>query len=118
MNNFNTLVLKVAIIILIICLLFIGWAIYTSMYGKNVEFPPVTGNCPDYWNANMENNSEYCENTLMVGNGGNNSNDPECQKFSTNSIMTSCQKFTLANKCDLTWEGITNNSKVLKDCRL
>ena len=52
--GFNSLVLEVAIVILIICLIMIGWGIYDNAYGKNTKFPPIESKCPDYWSMNIE----------------------------------------------------------------
>ena len=116
MSSFNTIVLEIAIVILIICLIFIGWAIYDSLYGKKVKFPPVVGTCPDYWNVSTDKHGKItCNNTLSVGAPTKPNN--KCEKFVTTTYNTDCKKYTLANSCGFTWDGITDNSHLLKKCK-
>ena len=44
---FQYTVIIAAIIILIIMLTFVGYALYNNRFNK--QFPPVIGECPDYW---------------------------------------------------------------------
>lgn len=116
MSNFNSLVLEVATIILILCLLLIGWAIWNEVYGKKAKFPPVIGTCPDYWTAEpsyndtntMSNNSDNppyvtCTNTYNLGDSNN------CKSIYTGNIPHLCDKLKWANTCKVSWEGITDN---------
>ena len=64
LNSFNSLVLMIASIILIILLIVIGITMYYS--AKNAEFPPVIAECPDYWNVTKEDNKTMCKNILKV----------------------------------------------------
>ena len=45
--NFQSIVLLIAILLLIVCLILIGIALAKS---KNIQqWPPIVGTCPDYW---------------------------------------------------------------------
>ena len=101
--NFQIIVMTVAIIILILILTFIGYALNTHRF--NVKYPPVTGECPDYWvskdnectnpkNLGKCKGSKSFNSKIYMGDGGD------------------CAKSQWATNCDLTWQGITNNLNV------
>ena len=103
--NFQTLTIFVASIILILLLTFIGYSLYNNR--KNQNFPPVIGECPDYW---ISNNNE-CSNPHNLG---------RCtgpKSFNTKDYMGeggNCMKSKWAKNCNLTWQGITNNPNICK----
>lgn len=47
MATFQSIVLIIAIVLLIICLIIIGVSLANSK--KNQVWPPMIGQCPDYW---------------------------------------------------------------------
>jgi hypothetical protein len=101
MNGFQKVVLIAAIIILILALTFIGFAI---SYSQNQVWPPLIPGCPDYWDVDGSGN---CLNTLNLGTCNLNG-DP--MSFNTSAYQGSeglCAKYTWANKCGVTWDGIT-----------
>jgi len=116
--GFNSLVLEIAIIILIICLVMIGWAIYQSVYGSDVKFPPVISECPDYWSMTTEMKGKKkiinCNNNLKLGLGG--AKNPKCVTFETGEVNDTCERWGLANICQITWDGISDNSQVSHKC--
>ena len=117
MDSFNSLVIQIAIVILIICLILIGWAMYNSVHGNDVQWPPVTSDCPDYWRfLEIEKDGkleEYCENNLKLGNGSH----PRCSKFLTSRLEGNrCRKLALANQCGISWDGITENDSLREYC--
>lgn len=107
--NFQKSVLVVAIILLIICLVLIGIALYNNKY--STEFPPVVANCPDYWiqKPTTDQNSITCYNIKNLGKS-------QCEKTMDFSGSTwtgnegLCNKFRWASTCNLTWDGVTNNT--------
>jgi len=112
MSTFQTSVVSIAIVLLILWLIFIGVALYRSKY--NVTFPPVLANCPDYWkDESLTNNGSKCVNSRNLGNS-------QCSKTMdfSGSIWNGpeglCAKSTWAKSCDLTWDGIDNNSGACK----
>lgn len=113
MSSFNRIVLEIAIVILIIALIVIGWTIHNSLYGPKVQFPPIEGTCPDYWTAENINGVTYCKNNLQTGP---NMKDSVCQMFPSNSVTSDCQKWAIANTCKIPWDGITDNSTLVTKC--
>ena len=122
LNSFNTMVLNVAIVILIITLIFIGVIINNSIRGEDIQFPPVVGTCPDYWTAQIDSSSNVtCNNTLYLGKDVPvplpNSNTPSCVSFTSPlDVPTECAKYRLANSCGITWDGVTNNPDNRENC--
>ena len=118
LNSFNSIVLNVAVVALIIVLIVIGVAINNSVRGSDIKFPPITGACPDYWSATDMSGGSLCSNNLVIGKKVQNingltqsstlSNTSMCTEFLTGSVPQICDKFNLATSCQLTWDGITN----------
>ena len=102
MASFQKITIGVAIILLIICLIFIGYSLYNSTY--NVAYPPVQADCPDYWLDNEKN----CVNVKELGLD-------ECpREVNFNGAFWTgddglCRKYQWAKACNLTWDGVTNN---------
>lgn len=94
----------------------IGWGIYQSVYGSNSKFPPVASQCPDYWSMETKtsngNPNTYCENKLKIGIG----TPGTCKTFDTTDYSDQCAQWALANKCKITWDGISNNDSVQSKC--
>ena len=108
MEGFQKIVLLGAIILLIIALVIIGIALANS---TDQVWPPMVPACPDYWTIDGSGNNTTCTNvkdlgTCPPGNGQNhlvmNFNTPA---FSGSNSL--CAKYTWANNCGLTWDGIT-----------
>jgi hypothetical protein len=111
MSTFQTTVMSIAIILLIICLIFVGIALYRNKY-TNTEFPPIIASCPDFWSDESDKkNGSKCVNTRDLGN-------LQCAKtMDFSGSMWSgdsglCAKSKWAKSCDLTWDGIDNNSTI------
>jgi hypothetical protein len=108
MESFQKIILFAAIIILIITLVIIGIAL---TYAKNQEWPPMVPACPDYWNIDGSGNTTTCINMKDLGTcpptGQNkhlvmNFNGPA---FS--GTQGNCNKYNWANRCGISWDGIT-----------
>ncbi|MDA9216561.1 hypothetical protein N9O88_01915 [bacterium] len=104
--SFQSVTITIAVIILILCLIFIGVSLYNTKY--NTQYPPVEADCPDYWLDKSDGNGSNCVNSQNLGNS-------KCQgpmNFST-SFWTGddglCRKYQWARKCNLSWDGVTNN---------
>ena len=97
----------VAIIMLIICLILIGVSLHNQKF--STAFPPVVADCPDYWLDKSDGDSSNCENVQNLGKDS-------CSKtmdFSTSSWTGengTCNRSRWASACNLTWDGVTNNS--------
>ena len=109
MATFQTIVMITAAIILVVSLCFIGLALHRQK--QNAVFPPVIANCPDYWTDTSGNNGSGCSNIQKIGN-------PSCAStmdFSAPMWAGStgpCTKYKWAQKCNLSWDGITNNASL------
>jgi hypothetical protein len=108
MEGFQKIVLFSAIIILIIALVIIGIAL---MYSKNQEWPPMTPECPDYWIVDGSGNNTTCTNMKDLGNcPAQSGNQHLVMNFNGPAFTGSqglCNKYTWANKCGVSWDGIT-----------
>ncbi len=107
MATFQSITMIVAIVLLVLCLIFIGVTLYNNKY--NTQFPPVVAECPDYWLDMSEGDGSKCVNKKGLGAS-------YCSKeidFSV-SYWTGddglCRKSQWAKICDLTWDGVTNNA--------
>ena len=61
--NFQRIVIIIAIIMLILAMVFIGYALYRQ--SSDVSWPPKRPKCPDYWTLDTNN---ACKNTNNVAN--------------------------------------------------
>jgi hypothetical protein len=112
MEGFQKIVLFTAIIILILFLIIIGISL---SYAKSINWPPIIPSCPDYWLIDGSGNDTKCINVKNLGTcppqpGQQhltmNFNDPA---FSGSNSL--CAKYTWANNCNVTWDGITYGVK-------
>jgi hypothetical protein len=108
MEGFQKIVLIIAIIVLIITLLFVGLA----LGGNSGEtWPPLEPTCPDWWIADGSGNNTTCINVKDLGVCSAQSGEKH-QNMNFNSPMFTgdngtCSKYTWANKCKVSWDGIT-----------
>lgn len=104
--NFQQIVILIATILLIVALIFIGYTLYNHRFNK--KFPPVTGECPDFWVAEKDG----CANPHHLGGkctGPVNFNQNKYKGHDGN-----CNKSKWANSCNVSWAGITNDPNVCK----
>lgn len=101
MNSFQKIVLIVAVVILILLLIFIGIALKSSK--SNQTWPPVTGDCPDYW-VDTSGNGGNCINVKNLGTCKSNMDFSGPAFTGTNG---NCSKYKWASNCNVTWDGIT-----------
>jgi len=110
MEGFQIFILSAAIIILIIALIIIGIALSSA---KNPIWPPMTPDCPDYWIMDMDisGNNPTCTNIKDLGTCPPLGDKKHLtMDFSTPAFTGSnglCAKYTWANKCNISWDGIT-----------
>ena len=106
--SFQKIILIIAIIGLIILLAVIGMSLSKS--SSKMVWPPVIGACPDYW-VDLKGNGEACYNTKSLGKcnlpstGQENSMNFDVSPF--NAENGTCSKYNWANRCGVTWDGIT-----------
>ena len=107
MDGFQKTVLFVAIVILIISLILIGFVLSA---GKDNDWPPMVPNCPDYWITDGSSNTK-CINVKDLGTCPAPSGSKHLtMDFSVAPYVGSnsaCAKYTWAKKCGVSWDGIT-----------
>jgi hypothetical protein len=108
MQGFQKIVLTCAIIILIITLLIIGVAL---TFSKNTVWPPMVPACPDYWQIDGSGNNSTCINIKNLGTCSPPSGKQHLVMNFNNPAFTGqnglCSKYTWANNCGVSWDGIT-----------
>ena len=112
--EFQKLVLILAIILLLVILVVIGVMLSKSNAGEN--WPPVVGECPDYW-IDMSGNGEGCFNSNSLGrcNLPGNQNKLNTMNFNQSPFIGNdgnCSKYRWATSCGVTWDGITSGVKI------
>jgi hypothetical protein len=109
MEGFQKFVLFTAIIILIIALVFIGIALSTAT--SSITWPPMIPECPDYWTIDGSGNAANCINVKDLGTCPPHGNEKHLKmNFNIPAFTGSnelCAKYNWANKCGVTWDGIT-----------
>jgi hypothetical protein len=107
--SFQQIILTIAIILLIIILVIIGIAL--SKASDSEIWPPVVGECPDYW-VDLSGNGGACVNTHSLGRCNiPSSGEQAAMNFDQAPFNTengSCAKYTWATGCQVTWDGITS----------
>jgi hypothetical protein len=108
MEAFQKIVLFIAIVILIIALLFIGLALSKSKTGS---WPPLTPECPDYWIIDGSGSNTTCINVKDLGvcppQPGNKHLKMNFNTSPYTGNYGNCSKYTWANNCKVSWDGIT-----------
>ena len=107
MDGFQKTVLFVAIVILSISLIIIG---FTLSAGNDSQWPPMTPNCPDYWITDGSSNAK-CINVKDLGTCPASSGSKHLtMDFSVAPYVGSnsaCAKYTWAKNCGMSWDAIT-----------
>lgn len=107
--NFQTIVLTSSIVILIILLVVIG--ITLSKASNKTYWPPIVGDCPDYW-VDMSGNGGSCLNSNSLGRCNiPREGEQGTMNFNQSPFTTSngtCAKYNWATACQVTWDGITS----------
>jgi hypothetical protein len=112
MASFQSTVMTIAIVLLIICLILIGIALYRHKYSNT--YPPVVADCPDYWLDESKGDSSHCVNSKNLGNDSCANTMDFNLSFWTGSDGL-CNKSKWAKACDLTWDGVTNNTRACQN---
>ena len=105
-GSFQKNVLIVALVILIVTLLIIGITIKQT---KNEQWPPIIGDCPDYW-IDLSGNGGQCVNVKDLGTCKSTSQGHFTQDFTSPAFTGSnglCSKYNWATNCGVSWDGIT-----------
>jgi hypothetical protein len=105
MATFQKAALGLAMIILIILLIVIG--MFLSKAPNKEHWPPMVGDCPDYW-IDMSGNGAHCVNTKGLGTC--KTGKDEFMDFTQPEFTGSngnCAKAKWANQCGVQWDGLT-----------
>lgn len=106
--TFQKIIVAIAIIVLILVLVFVGIALSKSK--QTAQWPPIVGNCPDYW-LDLTGNGSSCFNEQSLGKCNIPSpDDKNVMDFSAspyNTVDGNCAKYTWAKNCGVAWDGIT-----------
>ena len=106
--SFQKTTVIIAIIMLILCLIFISISLYNDKY--NSQYPPVIADCPDYWIDRSSGDGAKCMNVKNLGKSGC-SEEVDFSKNKWQGDVGLCRKYKWARGCNLSWDGITNASK-------
>jgi hypothetical protein len=107
--TFQKIVLTIAIILLILTLVVIGYTL--SKAKTEARWPPMIADCPDYW-IDLSGNGSKCVNKNSLGTCNiPTSGQDNAMDFSKGVYLgskSSCTKYTWAKNCGVTWDGITS----------
>ena len=113
MATFQNIVMIAATTILIISLCFIGLGLYRQKY--KLDYPPIIANCPDYW-LDSSGNGSACKPDGANPIGNQTSSCTATMDFTqaqwSGEGTGACNKYNWAKMCNLSWDGITNNSTI------
>ena len=102
--NFQSTVLTIALILLIVSLVAIGLLIKSAM--KNSKFPPEVSKCPDYFKTSIQDGKLMCTNPMNLGKCSTiDLSNPNLQGTSVDAMTAKCN---IAKGCGMTWDGVTN----------
>ena len=90
----------------IIVVFLIVYTYITYNHSKEVQWPPVTAGCPDWWEMDPSKNG-LCNNPRKFGKCFNpvDFNDSKYQ-----GSQGKCNKRLWADNCGVQWDGITNTN--------
>ena len=123
MDSFNTTVLGIAVVILILALTYVGiMMVYykQQITGSNGAFPSSAATCPDYWlydgkycspdsnGKNVPLHFDTSKSQIYSTGGGNNGFDPTNIKWNTGGKSAICNQKAWANANSILWDGVSN----------
>ena len=109
MNTFNTVVVAIAVVILILTLIVIGVLLHNAI--QSMKFPPEVGTCPDYFTMQAKDGANVCMNkTPPLGNGGAACLSKDFSGAEYQGDKGRAAKCKWAKSCNVVWDGITNQN--------
>ena len=118
MNTFHKTVLTISVVVLIISLIILGIFLAKALFEDS--YPPIISDCPDYWDVDYNENDQItCINTSTINKGRGDVAGGECNGYPTDNFLNNgsskedilCEKYKWSKKCNITWDGVTNNNK-------
>ena len=108
MTKFQKTTAIVGLSLLVVLMLFLMTRTFTAKKNKNENWPPVIGECPDFW-SNQLGSKPGCVNVHNLGKCSKRTVDFTTPEFSGSNGL--CNKYTWANNCGVSWDGITYGVK-------
>ena len=114
MSSFVRIASTIAAITFVITMIIVAFVIKRNRYGA--IFPPVVGECPDYWSASQKGSHTVCHNALGLGD---TTNCPNVARKGSTMVFSGpqwagqkgvCNKARWANKCGMAWDGISGDN--------
>ena len=96
---FQKVVINIALVILVIMLLFIGYTMYNSKLTE--KYPPHVAQCPDYWKVTGKNG---CDNVMNLGTCPGTMNFDGPDWLGSQGLK---KKREWAKGCGVVWDGVT-----------
>lgn len=115
MNLFKTIVLTIAIVLLVICLTMVGVGLLFGGKSKKKQYPPVKSDCPDKWTAKSGGSGVSCHPPTGHGKGSGNCGSISASHPQFSGPQGQCNKYKWAQKCGVSWNGVTNTSQPCND---
>lgn len=100
--TFQKNVLMIAIVLFILIMSVIGVLMTKAKAG--MEYPPEISSCPDYYKLTDSDGQMVCRNVKGLGTEASDCNDIDFSK----EHKSRKQKCDWAKKCNVAWDGITN----------
>ena len=117
MANFQGIVLIITVILLIIAIILIAIVLMNSK--ASAQWPPLIGDCPDYW-VDMSGNGAKCINMHDLGSCPKHSGEKHLtMDFTVDPYIGSnglCSKYQWAQGCGVTWDGISYGYGAVNPC--
>lgn len=110
--DFYTSLFVGTIVFLIIILCIVGY--FMSISNAKQTYPPSIADCPDYYSLDSTGSCKIGTNikaSQITCNVENFKHD-KYKKDGMDFTSGVCAKKMWANKCEVTWDGITNNNDI------
>ena len=104
MATFQSITVIIAIVILIIILIIVGIALVQGK--KKAVWPPVIGDCPDYW-LDLSGNGAACMVNAQKVNQGTATVPMNFTLPTFSGSNGPCAKYTWAIQNNVSWDGLT-----------
>ena len=110
MRQFQKVATALAIVVVVSTLGLVAWTLHSRK--STIKWPPTVGNCPDYWeDISSAGNGSACKNRHRLGTCNlpsmSNSNTMDFTTSQFTGDTSGCSKYTWAQGCGVTWDGIT-----------
>ena len=117
LNSFQKTTLIVSTVLLIIALIITGVLVMKAL--MNEKYPPIISDCPDYWDVTYNSDKNLvCKNVSTINRGRSGCNNYPVSQFLLNGSTDNdilCEKYKWSKKCDIAWDGVTNNKDVCQN---